>query len=60
MNKKFALPALGLISALLLATAAYAQTQGNGDWIYDVPEPGTLALLGAGVIGLIVRRRRQG
>ena len=59
MNKYFALPALGLISALLLTTAAYAGGD-DGRWIYDVPEPGTLALLGAGVIGLIVRRRRQG
>jgi len=32
---------------------------GDGDLDYDAPEPGTLALLGLGLIGLGLARRRQ-
>ena len=43
-----------LVSNSLLADTAYI-----ADQIVNVPEPGVLALIGAGVAGLVLVRRRK-
>ena len=51
--------ALGAIDRLFFADASTAAGIGWGDFLFTVPEPAPLALLGLGLLGLAISRRRK-